>query len=256
MNHQVAILLVEDDGILALDIQEQLEADGYRVIGPAPTGRKALDLFRADPPDLLLCDILLRGDWDGIETAQRLLQIRPVPLIYLTALGDRTTIERAKATCPAAYLPKPFEENTLRLAIEMALNQFAHQPKPLPGTFQPESLPATDRNAPLLLINGDVFVKQSHQFVKIHPADIVYLEADDNYTTLITKSRKYAIRLPLSQVLGLLAIPRLVRVHRSYAVNIDLVEAFAGHEIRLLHYQIPVGRSYHQPFRQQFGMSK
>ena len=136
METRISILIVEDEGILAMDLSDQLEDDGYQVVGVASNGRKAIDLFRQHPVDMVLCDINIKGDIDGIQTITALTQIRAVPVIYLTAQTDRDTILRAKQTYPAAYITKPFETTALRLAIEMALNNFSLRvlaPKPRPN---------------------------------------------------------------------------------------------------------------------------
>ncbi len=101
------ILIVEDEAVLSMDLCDTLEAEGYTVVGTASNGRRALELFQHNPVDLLLCDVHIKGEWDGIETATRLLALRLVPVIYLTALTDKQTLERALHTSPAAYLTKP-----------------------------------------------------------------------------------------------------------------------------------------------------
>ncbi len=135
MPEPIQILLVEDEAILAMEMSETLEMEGYAVVGTAANGRSALEIFQRTPVDLLICDINIKGDWDGIETVQHILAIRSVPVIYLTALSDKDTIQRAKQTFPAAYIPKPYNLTSLRISIEMALNNFAirmSQP-PVPG---------------------------------------------------------------------------------------------------------------------------
>ena len=115
------LLVVEDEHIVALDIQDRLIDLGYTVVGLAPTGataiKKALDLR----PDLILMDIKLKGDMDGITASGIIRESLDVPIIYLTAFADETTLERAKRVGPFGYLLKPFEERELHTAIEMAL---------------------------------------------------------------------------------------------------------------------------------------
>ena len=93
-----SILIVEDEAILALDLCVRLEAEGYTIVGTATTGRQALALFEQQPADIIICDINLRGDWTGIDTARKLKAHHPVPIIYLSALTDRLTLDLAKAT--------------------------------------------------------------------------------------------------------------------------------------------------------------
>ncbi|MGF7214997.1 DNA-binding LytR/AlgR family response regulator [Spirosoma lacussanchae] len=266
MTDRINILIVEDEAILAMDLSDMLEDEGYYVVGTANNGRKALDLFQHNPVDLVLCDITIKGDWDGIETIGQLVSIRQVPVIYLTALTDRSTIARAKETFPAAYITKPFDSSQLRLAIEMALNSFslrilAPQPpatpvteakvRPLTGEKPtPEKDPS--RTAPILRINDALFVKQNYQFVKVLLSEVLYLEADDIYTTINTTGRKYVVRLSLSQMIERLQANRLARTHRSFVVNLDRIDSFSDHEVMVGGHSLPLGRNYKDEFLRHF----
>lgn len=247
-DERIHILIIEDEGILAMELGDSLEEEGYYVVGIASNGRKALDIFRRQHVDLLLCDITLKGDWDGIETVHHLTAERPVPVIYLTALSDRETLDRAKQTYPAAYVNKPYQLASLRTAIELAIHNFTLRTKP---AAPPPERNHLDREA-ILQINNHVFIKQNYQFVKVNLADLMYLEADNVYTSLVTTERKYVLRQTLSGILERVQQPGLVRVHRSYAVNINKVESFNETEIVIGTQQIPMSRSYKENFLQQF----
>ncbi|RMF03352.1 MAG: response regulator [Chloroflexi bacterium] len=115
------LLVVEDEHIVALDIQNRLIDLGYTVVGVAPTGLSAIKKALELRPDLILMDIKLKGDMDGITASGIIRESLDVPIIYLTAFADETTLERAKRVGPFGYLLKPFEERELHTAIEMAL---------------------------------------------------------------------------------------------------------------------------------------
>lgn len=115
------ILIVEDEYIIAEDISSSLENMGYKVCGMAASGAKALEVAQSEQPDLVLMDIMLRGDKDGIETASTLQSDLGISVIYLSAYADDKVLERAKVTLPFGYLIKPFKDRELRAAIEMAL---------------------------------------------------------------------------------------------------------------------------------------
>jgi PAS domain S-box-containing protein len=119
------ILIVEDEAIIAKDIERALQKLAYRVVGVVPTGEEALLRASDERPDLVLMDIMLKGELDGIEVAQRLRQQLGVPVVYLTAFGDPATLLRATATAPFGYVLKPFEDRDLYSAVEAAL--FRHQ---------------------------------------------------------------------------------------------------------------------------------
>jgi two-component system, sensor histidine kinase and response regulator len=115
------ILVVEDVRFVARDIQDFLEDLGYSVPGLSATGEEAIRAAEQLSPDLILMDIGLKGDMDGIQAAKFIRQRLDVPLIYLTGQGDEATVERAKLTAPYAYLRKPLNEKDLPVAIEIAL---------------------------------------------------------------------------------------------------------------------------------------
>ncbi|WP_324677111.1 response regulator [Hymenobacter sp. GOD-10R] len=262
-DHRVQILIVEDEAVLAMDLCDTLEAEGYVVVGTASNGRRALDLFQKNQVDLLLCDVNIKGDWDGIETATQLLAVRPVPIVYLTALADKETLDRALQTMPAAYLTKPATTAGLRASIEVALRAFARQPTTLaalpetPGTAVACPTPAQPSKDMLsretiLQLGEYVFIKDNYQFVRIPLKDIILLEANNTYTTLVTPTRKYALRLTLSILLDRMNFPQLVRTHRSYAVNIQHIQSFNDNEMTLGEQVVPLGRQYKDAFLRHF----
>jgi len=114
------ILIVEDEFLVAANLQADLEAMGYRVIGLASSGDQALGISRRETPDLVLMDIKIRGAMDGIETAKRLRQESDIPAIFITAFADDAFIESAKSSEPLGYLVKPFDKKELHATIEMA----------------------------------------------------------------------------------------------------------------------------------------
>jgi signal transduction histidine kinase len=122
---QSRIFIVEDEAIVAKDLRLMLESLGYETAGMAVSGEKALDMIAACRPDLVLMDIALQGGRDGIETAADIRRRHHLPVIFITALGDVPTLQRAKLTEPFGYLFKPFEQREIRAAIEMALYKHA-----------------------------------------------------------------------------------------------------------------------------------
>lgn len=120
---QATILVVEDETIVAKDIQHTLARLGYRAPATATSGEEALRKAAEIQPDLVLMDIVLKGPMDGVETAQELRARYAVPVVYLTAYADDYALQRAKTTEPAGYLLKPFQTAELRPTIEMALHR-------------------------------------------------------------------------------------------------------------------------------------
>jgi PAS domain S-box-containing protein/putative nucleotidyltransferase with HDIG domain len=118
---KVRILVVEDESLVGRDIQNMLKSIGYDVLGPVATAAQAIRRARENGPDLVLMDIVLKGGVDGISAAETIWDDLGIPVVYLTAYTDETTLQRAKRTGPFGYLLKPFEERELQTTIEMAL---------------------------------------------------------------------------------------------------------------------------------------
>jgi DNA-binding NtrC family response regulator len=119
------ILIVEDEQIVAIDIESVLQRLGYHVVGAASSGEDACRMAAESAPDLVLMDVRIDGPLDGIDTAGRLREISDVPVVFLTAYTDDETLDRAKEIEPYGYLVKPFVESDLLAAIEVALHKGA-----------------------------------------------------------------------------------------------------------------------------------
>lgn len=121
MNLQTCrIMLVEDENIIAMDVQQRLEMLGYQVVAQVASGVDAVRIAAETKPDLILMDIKIRGPMDGIETAAQIRAGQDIPIIYLTAFADENTLKRARLTEAFGYLLKPFEDRELQSAIEIA----------------------------------------------------------------------------------------------------------------------------------------
>ncbi len=127
--HPVKVLVVEDESVVSKDIQESLKGLGYSVCGTASAGEEAIRKVELLQPDLVLMDIVLRGDIDGVEAAETIRSRFRIPVIYLTAYSDEHTLNRAKVTEPSGYILKPFDERELHTTIEVAMYRHAMQKK-------------------------------------------------------------------------------------------------------------------------------
>lgn len=163
----ISIMIIEDEVIVALDIQERLQKLGYEIAAIRHNSEKALSYLEIHAPDLILCDINIKGNKDGIDIAQFVKEKMTVPLIFVTALSDRATLERAKKTLPYGYVVKPFSDADLLSAIEMSLYKHSLEFERLRITkARIEELtytPVTDREFELLqdVINGKTNIQIS-----------------------------------------------------------------------------------------------
>jgi len=122
---KIRILIVEDEGLIARDIEDMVRQAGYEICAVVGTGEDAIEKAETTHPDMILMDIILRGEMDGVEAAEKIREQFSIPVIYLTAHTDENTLQRAKLTEPLGYTLKPVEQKELMTVIEMAL--YKHQ---------------------------------------------------------------------------------------------------------------------------------
>jgi PAS domain S-box-containing protein len=157
----VKILVVEDESIVAMDIKHRAEGLGYSVTGITPSGEGAIQKASETLPDLVLMDIVLKGDMDGVEAAQKIRDTLDIPVVYLTAYSDEKTLKRAKVTEPFGYIIKPFEDRELHSAVEVALykhkmeSKLKESEKWLSTTLESigDAVIATDENGKVKFMN-------------------------------------------------------------------------------------------------------
>ena len=226
------ILISEEEVIIAEDIAATLEELGYDTCA-IDTGEDTIDMIREMRPHLVLLDINLRGEADGVDIGSRIKEEFHIPFIYLTAYADRATIDRAKKTEPDAFLVKPFDEKSLRSAIEIALYKHDNNQKEQNGNgalHAKEQEVATDY----------IFVKVKHRIIKVHYSDILWVEAYDNYSFIVTAEQKYLVSSTLKDMEQKLPPQNFVRVHRSYIANLDKIEALEENSVVFAKGDIPL----------------
>jgi len=125
---KIKILIVENESLVAKDIQKSLDSLGYSAT-VVPEGKKALQKIEQDQPDLVLMDIVLRGEMDGIETSRRIRSRWDIPIVYITAYSDEKTVQAAKITEPYGYILKPIDEKELQVIVELTLYKHATERK-------------------------------------------------------------------------------------------------------------------------------
>ena len=226
----VKILVLEDQKEIALDIKETLEEFGYWVTDAVESGQEAIDSVKQNPPDLALCDIKILGQMDGIETAEAIKKIVDIPIIFLTAHAEKELLDRAKMTHPVNYLLKPFEEERLKIAIELAIyNQTEIDDKEKEKTTETRSLPEYN------ISHDRIFVKLDGRWIRVFIDEILYLKADGSGCHIIVNDNDLITikSQNLKNFLDRLNHPKIVRTDRSYAVNIDKVAELDGRSLLL-----------------------
>lgn len=228
----IKILLVEDDWIIAKEITLSLNDMGFEVVGNFDNGEDALKKMAILKPDIILLDIGLSGEMSGIETAKAIKKENQVPFIFLTALADTSTIEKAKLTEPYAYLVKPVKPETLYSTIEITLYNASQRKDPTP--------PLTEG----LTFDDAIFVKTKNRMEKIMLKDILWVEASDIYALVVTNVGKHLLNTSLKVVEEKFPFTKFLRVHRSYIVNLEKIDAIEEDDLIILQQRIPVGKTF------------
>ncbi|MEX6688965.1 response regulator [Danxiaibacter flavus] len=238
--------VVEDELVIARTILNTLDELGYAQCGPAINYTEAIEMLEQNRPDLLLLDIQLSGKKDGIDVAQKLNELYHIPFIFLTANSDGETIDRAKKVRPNAYIVKPFTKEELFAAIEIAFSNFTGN-HPNSKTEQGSAYHTKDY----------MFVRDGYVFRKIFFSELLYLESDANYVTLHLKSqRKVMVRSTFNDFISHLDQKTFIRIHRSYSVNVSLVDDVFPTEVTVSGIRIPTGKSYREDLLKALGINE
>jgi DNA-binding LytR/AlgR family response regulator len=247
---KVNILVVEDESIVSKDIQQSLKKLGYNVVGAASTGEVAVQLAEEKQPDLILMDIMLKGAMSGIDAATEIKEKLNIPVIYLTAYADESTLSKAKITEPFGYILKPFKEIDLHTSIEMAL--FKHKK---------ETELRKERDLLYSLVenkegNDILFVKANSKLVKLNTKDIYFVEALKDYVVINTANARYTIHSTMKDIQAKLSPADFIRVHRSFIVRIDKIASIDHNNIVIEGDKkvIPIGGSYKDELAQKLKM--
>lgn len=229
-----SILIVEDEPIIAADLQDRLTELGYQVLANVDSGEGALLQARNQVPDLILMDIKLAGKLDGIETALLLRKMTNASLVFLTSNSDNATFHRARQARPQAFLSKPYRGRDLIHAIELAIGRASSER--LPASFEKEdSVQATQDR---------LFIKVKERLVRLMFTDILYLEADDYYCKVYTKDKEYLATKTLKKISAQLpAEAPFFRCHRSYVVNLKRITEISELYVFLDKHKVPLSRS-------------
>lgn len=234
METRIKILVVEDEMIIGAKISMQLTNLGYEVTGILPRGEEAILQIRENKPDILLLDIHLNGKLNGIETARLLQQTDNIPVIYLTANSDEATFNLAKSTRPQAFISKPFKQIDLQRAIELTISRMTDTAPTHPAIEQ------TEGDQPYIL-SDRIFVRSKDKMVKIMLGDILYMEADRNYSRIFTAHREYLLSTTLKTIEEKMQMQCFLRVHRSYLINITQIDEVAEHQVMIAGKPVPLG---------------
>lgn len=237
---KINIMVVEDESIVAKDIQQSLKRLGYNVVDVCNTGEAAIVSATEKRPDLILMDIMLKGEMSGIDAAEIVRDTLNIPIVFLTAYADESTLNRAKITEPYGYIIKPFKEVDLHTTIEMAIYKHDKVTEVKKERDLLYSIVENKEN------KGFIFIKSNSRFVRIKTEDILFVEALKDYVTVNTVNQKFTIHTTMKEIESKLPTGDFIRVHRSFIVRIDKIFAIDSPNIILDDEKkiIPIGGSY------------
>ena len=249
---KINIFIVEDESIVAKDIQNSLTKLGYNVVGIANNGADAIEKVVELAPDLVLMDIMIKGNLTGIEASEKIKEQINVPVIFLTAYADESTLTRAKITEPYGYILKPFKEIDLHSNIEMAIYKHREDAALLKERDFLYSLVENKEEGS----NDMLFVKANGKLVKVHLKDIYYVEALKDYVTINTLYARYTVHSTMKEIDKKLGNGEFARIHRSFIARLDKIQSIDSQNVILEDDKkiIPVGGAYKDELLQRLNM--
>lgn len=235
------ILIIEDDWIIAKELQLNLQDLGLDVVGLFDNAEDGISSINQLQPNLIILDIALAGRMNGIEAGTEIKKKYPsIPFLFLTAQADISTIEKAKLADPAGYLVKPIGTETLYSTIEISLYQAQKRKEDKTPDLKEQ-----------LTIHDSLFVKTKGRLEKISLNEVLWIEASDIYALLCTTKTKHLLNSSLKAVEEKFPAEKFIRVHRSFIVQLDKIEAIEDDEILIAQQRIPIGKTYRDKIMQK-----
>ena len=227
-----SILIVEDEMIIAANISLQLSHLGYEVSGIIPRAEEVLAQISKQIPDLILMDINLKGDLDGIDLVRLIQKEYKIPIIYLTANSNEAHFNRAKETNPYAFVSKPFKKLDLQRAIELTLVRIQEERN------NEKSLDLASEEP--FILSDCIFVRSHDKMVKVCISNILYIEAERNYCKIHCKDKEHLLVMTLKDIEEKLTSNTLLRIHRSFIVNLSHIDEIATNHVVIAKKAIPL----------------
>lgn len=223
------LLIVEDEILIAEDIKETLTSLGFNSILMAHDKDEAFRLIEIEQPNIVLLDVRLENERDGIIIGETLSMRKDIQFIYVTAHSDVSMVKEIIRTNPAGYITKPVKKSDLFASITLALSKL-------------ESPEESDKV---------VSIKDGYETVLVQINDIIYIEAEGNYLTLFCNNKKYVIRQSMEQFINESNSALIFRVHRSFAINIRKVVRYSKKEITMSNGEtLPISRNIKDDFHE------
>lgn len=216
------IFIVEDEESLAENIKDILNYSNYEVIGIEADGKKAIHEIMEKKPDLVLVDILLSGELNGIEVCHEIKQKLDILTIFITAHSNQEILEKIGDVEYDSFILKPFTKESLQSNIYLTL-------------LKKENI---------LNKNNFLNVRDKGSIVPLQENEIVMIKADGLYTKIYTKNKQFMVRDIMKDVSKKLSSEIFIRIHKSYVINIHYVTAYNSKEVNVDRYVAPIRRGF------------
>lgn len=229
MSDSKRVLVVEDEMIIADDLCNMITSKGYECVGIAGSYEEALMSMSNKNPELILLDIMLNSEKSGIDVAKRINETTQTPFIFLTSHSDSSTLEQAIETHPSGYLVKPIDEDDLTTTMALAIKSSVAEIK-VESKKDPEF----------------IFLKDGQFHFKLNLSDVFWVKSIGNYVQIKTSDPKSKIiRMPLKTIMEVLPEKSFMRVHKSYIINLNHLEAIGTSVVKMSNgAEIPLGKTY------------
>ncbi len=228
MNKTPSVYIVEDEPIIGKQLRMILMDMGVRITGWSDDPNQVLLDLRHAKPHLVLLDIHLDHEMDGILLATELQRLGIRDFIYITAYHDPETLDRVKATMPLAFIIKPFSPETIQSNIKIAFAKMRNHRHILPQVVESKPL----------------FFKDGSTMIQVRPEDIYYAQAFDNYCYIQTGDRRLLSPHTLKHIESILSTGSFVRTHKSFLVNLEHITSIQEGYIYLHEHRVKMGRVY------------
>ncbi len=234
---QIHVLIIEDDPIISVDLADRINDMGFTALGPIDKGEEAEGYFGKElSPDIVIIDVNLAGEMNGIETSELILKWKTIPIIFLTANSDEWTFSKAKKVQPFAFMTKPFRGKDLKHAIDLAMERTSQ--------ITQSNLVEFEKKSSEHILKDRVFLKHHDRMIRIFYSDILWIEADDYYCKIKTKEREYHSSSSLKKLMDIVVtLPEFLRVHRSYIINLNQVSEIGDSFVLIENSKIPINRN-------------
>jgi len=253
----IKILIVEDNESYALEIQILIDQLGYESVGVASRGTEVFEMVKVHSPDLILMDVQIKGDLTGIEVAEKIHKDNSqIAIIYITSFDDRNTFDAAQKTKNFGYIVKPFNQLTLEAAIETAIMSLEDGDFSNSENFDKtlEELETFENNSSENVILKDrIFIKKRRKLKKVEFKEILFIEADGNYSLVTTDSQKFILKKSLIKVSELLDSPVFFKISRGMIINLERIDSIdlATNKATIGDLELSISRQYRSELLQQ-----